>query len=227
MTGGLFAPHSLLFGNVPESFLLEAALRMLCLYLVLLLAMRVMGRRMSSQLNRNELLALVSLAAAIGPALQDPQCGLLPPLLIAVWVAALQRAIAWWTFRSRRFDELANGETEVLLTNGRIELDALRRSTISRERLFAELRAQGFLQLGAVERVYLEANGSFSVLPADHPRPGLSIVPHWDPELANELDYDDGWRVCERCGATTRSERPQSGCARCQARSWQPAVCRG
>jgi uncharacterized membrane protein YcaP (DUF421 family) len=197
---------------------------MLCLYLVLLLAMRVMGRRMSSQLNRNELLALVSLAAAIGPALQDPQRGLLPPLLIAVWVAASQRAIAWWTFRSRRFDELANGETEVLLVAGHVDLKALRRSTISRERLFAELRSQGILQLGAVDRVYLEANGAFSMLRAPQAKPGLAIVPDWDPELANELDYDPAWRACDRCGTTTRSERTTSSCAVCKAHAWKPAA---
>jgi hypothetical protein len=59
---------------------------------------------MSSQLTRNELLALVSLAAGVGPALQDPQQGLLPPLIIAVWVAAMQRAMAYLSVLSRRFD---------------------------------------------------------------------------------------------------------------------------
>ena len=49
-------------------FVPEAVLRLFVLYWMLVWSLRLMGRRISSALSRNELLALVSLAAAIGPA---------------------------------------------------------------------------------------------------------------------------------------------------------------
>jgi uncharacterized membrane protein YcaP (DUF421 family) len=222
MKHSLFDPRDLFIGHTPLMFLLEVVVRILFLYAVLLIAMRFMGRRMSSQLTRNELLALVSLAAAIGPALQDPTRGLLPPLVIAIFVVALQRITSRSTFHSRRFDQLVNGNAEVLLADGRLQIDAMRRNGISRERLDSEIRASGVLQLGAVERVYIETNGGFSLVLAQRAKPGLSIVPAWDPGLAEELQYDDSVRACATCGGT-RSAQDDS-CQFCHAEEWRPAV---
>jgi uncharacterized membrane protein YcaP (DUF421 family) len=219
-----FDPIRLFLGNTPPIFLVEVALRMLFLYLVLLAALRVMGRRMSSQLTRNEMLALVSLAAGVGPALQDPQQGILPPLIIAIWVAAVQRGVAYMTFRSRRADEIANGKSELLLQDGRLQLQALRRNSISRERLFAELRSRGFLQMGAIERVYIESDGSFSTIPGPKNRPGLSIVPEWDPELAARQSRDPATQSCGRCGSLKRESDSRKPCRFCRALDWRAAV---
>jgi uncharacterized membrane protein YcaP (DUF421 family) len=194
------------------------------LYLVLLVALRAMGRRMSSQLNRNELLALVSLAAAIGPALQDPERGLAPPLIVAGLVVALQRLLARLSFRSRRFDEIANSSAQVLLLDGRLQLRALRENAISRERLFAELRSAGVLQLGGVDCVYIEPNGTFSVFRSSEDKPGLSIVPSWDPKMAQAQVSDAAQVACDRCGALRPSDEAKQRCPVCRSPFWRQAV---
>jgi uncharacterized membrane protein YcaP (DUF421 family) len=224
MTHKIFDPHDLFIGQTPLVFLVEVAVRMLFLYLVLLVAMRFMGRRMSSQLTRNEMLALSSLAAAVGPALQDPTRGLLPPLVIAICVVGLQYLVGYSSFRSRRFERLANGSAEVLLADGRLQIDALRRNGISRERLIAQLRGNGVLQLGAVERVYIETNGAFSFVLAERARPGLSIVPNWDPKLAEELNYDESVRACVVCGATRNDSAADHSCRFCHERECRAVV---
>jgi len=68
----------ILIGEEPISFLLELIIRAAVVYLVLMLSMRLMGKRMSSQLSRNELATLVSLAAAVGVPMMAPDRGLLP-----------------------------------------------------------------------------------------------------------------------------------------------------
>jgi uncharacterized membrane protein YcaP (DUF421 family) len=224
MTHKLFDLHQLIIGKTPATFMLEVTVRMLFLYAVLLVAMRFLGRRMSSQLTRNEMLALVSLAAAVGPALQDPTRGLLPPLVIAICVVGLQYLISYGTFRSRRFEQFAEGKAEVLLADGRLQIDALRRNGISRERLVAQLRANGVLQLGAVDRVYIETNGGFSLVLAESPRPGLSLVPEWDPKLAAELEYDQGARACAECGGTVSGPNGSDSCQFCRAHEWRPVM---
>ncbi|HEY0742788.1 MAG TPA: hypothetical protein VGD40_15065 [Chryseosolibacter sp.] len=53
----------ILLGEVPPAFLLEIVLRIIVVYLILTVAMRILGKRMAAQLTRNELAAMVSLAA--------------------------------------------------------------------------------------------------------------------------------------------------------------------
>jgi len=74
--------HRFWFGQLDARFLPEVALRMLLLYIGMALAIRLMGRRTSSSLTRSEMLAIVALAAAVGPAIQAPDLGLLPALMI-------------------------------------------------------------------------------------------------------------------------------------------------
>ena len=56
------------------------------MYFVLIGALRLMGRRMASSMTRNELAAPVSLAAAVGPAMEAPDRGILAPVAIATIV---------------------------------------------------------------------------------------------------------------------------------------------
>lgn len=79
----------ILFGaEVPPVFLVEVLIRIIIIYLLLIGSMRIMGKRMSSMISRNEMIAMISLAAAIGIPIQDPARGLLPAFIIAGIVIA-------------------------------------------------------------------------------------------------------------------------------------------
>jgi hypothetical protein len=71
------------FGEVPGGFYWEVVLRIAVIYLILMVSMRLMGKRTASQLSRNEMIALVSLSAAIGVPLQAPDRGILAAVIIA------------------------------------------------------------------------------------------------------------------------------------------------
>lgn len=203
----------LLRGELPWSFLLEIALRVFVLYVILILATRLMGRRLAGALSRNELLAVVGLASAMGPAVQDPARGLLPPLLVASSVVMVQKIIARVTVRSRRFESLIQGGTATLIADGRVEIAELARNAISRERLFAEVRSQGFTHLGAVRRAYLEPDGAFTFVKNDELTPGLSVVPAWDEELRQEQRTSPRL-LCANCGAAMPEPEHES-CSSC------------
>lgn len=90
----------ILFGDTPYEFLIEVIIRILFIYILLVLTMRFMGRRMEAMISRNELIAMVSMAAAIGIPMLTPDRGLLPAVVIAVVVITIQRVIAYITTRS-------------------------------------------------------------------------------------------------------------------------------
>ncbi|HYP77689.1 MAG TPA: YetF domain-containing protein [Polyangiaceae bacterium] len=206
-------------------FVPEALLRLTLLYVLLIVALRLMGRRMSSGLSRNELLALVSLAAAIGPAIQTPEQGLLPPLIIAVWVVAFQRSMTLATFHSHRFENLSDGTVSTLVSDGRIDLRELRRCALPVERVHAQLRGEGIINLGQVARLFFEPGGAFSVVRREQEQPGLSLVPEWDEPLKKTQRATPAMNVCGVCGALD-AEHPPRVCPACSSpEPWRPAVC--
>ncbi len=215
----------ILMGEVPGGFLWEAVIRILFLFLMLLVAIRLMGQRMASSLTRNELAALTSLAAAIGVPVLDPSRGLLPALIIAVVVIAFQRFISKATFRSKKMERVLLDHNNILIEDGCINQKEMLKAGLSQERLFAQLRSEGIDSLGKVQRLYFEPSGKFTLLEAPEPVPGLPILPDWDQ------DYTDDWETlsdkfaCCNCGHINKSPRkPTTPCERCGHLEWRPAA---
>jgi hypothetical protein len=81
----------ILMGDAPWNFLLEVIGRGAVVYLVLLLFMRLLGRRIVAQMSISELAVILMLGACIGLPLQAPLQGLVPPLAVLVAVLICQR----------------------------------------------------------------------------------------------------------------------------------------
>ncbi|KUG08300.1 YetF domain-containing protein [Solirubrum puertoriconensis] len=216
----------ILQGQVPWSFLFEVVIRIVFLYLLLVVSMRLMGRRMASMLNRNEMAALVSLAAAIGVPMLAPDRGLLPALLIATVVVLTQRGIAQWARRNKSFERISQDDVSIIVEDGRLQHSAMLETLLSRERLFAELRFAGLDHLGKVKRAYMESNGSFTVLKQPEPQPGLTLLPGWDEEYISEQPKAPDTYACCNCGHVrhSRGHDPNTACDHCGEKRWTQAV---
>jgi uncharacterized membrane protein YcaP (DUF421 family) len=210
-----------LFGETPPEFFIELVIRSFVIFLLLIVSMRFLGRRMAAQLNRIEMIALFALAAAIGVPLQAPDRGLLPAVVIAVVVVLIGRLVASWSFRSQRFESIAEDDYTTLVLDGIILMDKLKMTRITVERLVAQLRGEGIRQLGEVKRLYFEANGSFSLIKEDRPKPGLAIIPEFDRELYTAQKKADQ-KVCKRCGH--QQAKQETKCPNCGSDEWIPAV---
>src|SRR3954468_20425666 len=105
----------ILLGEVPGSFYVELIIRSAVIYLLLMLSMRLMGKRMSGLLSRNELVAMVSLTAAGGTPLTSPDRGILPAVVIAIVVIYIERGISTIAFRNEKFERYAVGKLDILV----------------------------------------------------------------------------------------------------------------
>jgi uncharacterized membrane protein YcaP (DUF421 family) len=221
----VFELQRFLVGETPWGFLLEALLRATLLYFLLVVSMRVLGKRMAATTTRNELAALVALAGAIGPAMMTPDRGLIPVLVVAVVIVCTARLIAAGSFRNPSFEHVSQGDVTILAQDGELAPDALRTVTLSRERIFSQLRSKQVENLGRVQRFYMESNGSFSLVQYAEPRAGLSIVPDWDHEFGSAQPKADGVLACAHCGhVIQRGASESQPCARCHERRWKDAV---
>ncbi|ACT91786.1 DUF421 domain-containing protein [Dyadobacter fermentans] len=211
-------------GDVPAAFYWEVVLRIAIIYLILMVSMRLMGKRMASQLSRNEMIALVSLAAAIGVPLQAPDRGILAAVVIAIVVVAIQQLAAWLASRNQKLESVTQGDMTILVADGVMQLDNMRKTGISRERAFAQLRSNGVVQLGQVKRLYFEAGGTFTFMKEDDPSPGLGILPGHDHQFELRRYRPSDRMVCDKCGLVAPYHDYSGNCVRCDGEKIVMAV---
>jgi uncharacterized membrane protein YcaP (DUF421 family) len=217
----------ILIGEIPYSFFLELILRAFIIYVLLIVSMRLMGKRMSAQISRNEMAAVVSLAAAVGIPLMNPDRGILPALVITIVIVLFTNFIASRVAKDEKFESLTQDDYGALVKDGVLNLEVMERTRVTRERLFAQLRFSQKTHLGTVKRLYFEANGLFSLVDEPNPKPGLSILPDdLDPDFSARKLTKTNQKICQHCGqlgegliATARSR-----CSNCGAIAWVTAV---
>lgn len=214
----------ILRGGAHWSFLLDVALRVLFLYLLIIVSMRLLGKRMGPQLTRNEMAALVSLAAAVGIPMQSQTQGLLGALVVAVVVVGMARGIAWYSTQNQKFERMALDDIDILVKNGCLQMKALRVTALSRELVMAQLRSYGIDHLGKVRRLYLEPDGVFTLRTEEEPKPGLSLFPDYDKEMLGRQRKAEGCFACFHCGHLTKGARPRGVCDHCGENDWREAV---
>lgn len=203
--------HRLLFGEASPWFLVEVCLRAALTYVGVVAFMRLLGPRVAGQFTLFEMSVTVVIAAAIGVPLQSADRGLLPALLLVLTLVALQRLIAEISVRRRRFQTRISGDLSLLLVDGHLRLDALRSNALSRETMYGQVRACGYLHLGQVSRIYIEPSGAFTVVPAAAEMPGLPVVPAMDRELLEFMPASG--QACTACGMVL--DEPETPCVVC------------
>ncbi|MVN91627.1 DUF421 domain-containing protein [Mucilaginibacter aquatilis] len=214
-----------LYGDVPAEFYTELVIRAAFIYIFLMVAMRLLGKRMSSQLSRNEMAALVTLAAAIGIPLQTPERGLLPAIIIGFIVVYVGKWIAHRASNNQDFEKFSQGNIDVMIKDSVMELGNMKRSRITRERLVAELRSSGIKHLGEVKRLYMEANGTFTLIKQDPIKPGLVVLPLFDHDYIDQLNKPTDITVCGSCGLTRQGPvQSNENCSNCNKHQWTDAV---
>lgn len=211
-------------GDIPPAFYLEVILRIAVIYLALMISMKLMGKRMASQMSRSEMIAMVSLAAAIGVAMQTPERGILAIFIIAAVVIFLQQATAWLSSRNQQFESIAQGNLTTIIADSQLVLKNMKRTGITRESAFAQLRSNGIRHLGEVKRLYFEANGEFSVVLNNEKKPGLCILPDIDTEFIQHSCRTADLLLCSRCGQPAGSKPLSDPCCYCGSQQKENAV---
>jgi uncharacterized membrane protein YcaP (DUF421 family) len=216
--------HRFLFGNASWPFLLEVLLRTSVTYLLIVITMRLAGRRIAAQYTLFEISVVVTLAAAIGVPLQASNRGMLPPLIIALVTVVLQRLLSRIGAAHRRIETLISTDVSLVVKDGRFELGELSRAALPREKVYEAMRLRGLQHMGQLSRLYMEPSGAFSMVLARPAQPGLSVLPDFDEELRQEA-CADGWSACLVCGHAVHLDVETAGaCAECSAADWVDAV---
>jgi uncharacterized membrane protein YcaP (DUF421 family) len=157
--------HTLIFDHMFQLPLpiLEKLLRPVIVYLVLVLLLRLFGKRELAQLNPFDLVVLLSLSNTVQNAIIGEDNSVTGGIIGAFSLLAINWLVVRVLFRSRRLTRAFEGRATILVHDGQIDQRALERESLSREELFEVIHRQGFEDLHQVRKCELEPNGTFYV----------------------------------------------------------------
>jgi uncharacterized membrane protein YcaP (DUF421 family) len=155
-----------MFELAPGETILTIILRSALIYVVVLVGLRLSGKREIGQMTVLDLVVLLLLSNAVQNAMVGPDTSLIGGILAGGTLLIMNRLFAMLRLRSPRLRRALMGSPTVLVLHGEIIPAAMRREGIDDEILMAALREHGLPDVSGVDMVVLETDGSISVVPA-------------------------------------------------------------
>ncbi len=214
--------ETLLFGEEEANFLMEVALRCGIIFVVVLVTLRLMGKRGVKQISVFELVVILTLGSAAGDSIIYRNVGLLPCIATLLMVVLLYRLVTHFIGKSPKFEELVEGKPVMLIKEGRFSIENFSLEPLAYDEFFAELRLRGVSHLGQVRTAILETSGDVSVFFYEDGDvlPGLPILPDDFSEKVLRIVKPDHYS-CEYCGNTEHLTKPgQHACKICKHEVW-------
>jgi uncharacterized membrane protein YcaP (DUF421 family) len=133
-------------------------------YVVLIVILRISGKRTLSKMNAFDFVVTVALGSTLATILLSKDVALAEGALALGLLVALQYVVAWLSVRSDRISRLIKSEPAMVLYRGEFLRESMRRERVNAAEVHQAVRAEGLAGLGEVEAVVLETDGSFSVI---------------------------------------------------------------
>ena len=143
----------------------EFILRGVIIYVILIVLLRLTGKRQVGQMAPFDLVLLLVLSNAVQNSMNGGDNSVIGGIISAVTLVGLNWFVGILTFRSRTAEALIEGRPELLIHNGRLFEKALERSKLTRHELMSALREAGCDSLEDVRCAMLENDGNISVIP--------------------------------------------------------------
>ena len=133
-------------------------------YLLLVLALRLSGKRTLSKMNAFDFIVTVALGSTLATMLLNHDVALAEGVVAFSLLISLQFLVTWTSVRFLWVRRVVTGEPQLLLSRGAFVDVALRQTRITESEVRAAVRAAGVGDMEAVEAVVLETDGAFSVI---------------------------------------------------------------
>ena len=151
--------------------------RTVLFYFALILVIRLLGKRQVGQMEPSEFVVTMLIANLASVPLEDPDLpihyGLVPMAIVFV----CERLISLLCLKSIRLRRLLCGKPVILIENGHLLEQNLRRTRVNLDELSGHLRKEGVLAMEEVQFAILETNGSITVFPYP-PKPEKQELPY-------------------------------------------------
>ena len=159
-------------------------LRAIILYIIVLVVMRLMGKREIGQLQPFELAISIMIADLASVPMSELGIPLTNGIVPILALLVIYMIISILNMKSVNFRKIMSGKPAILIYRGRIDEKALRKESITINELQERLRVDNIFNLGDVEYAILETNGELTVIQKPEKRTltpqDLNISPEYE-----------------------------------------------
>lgn len=145
-------------------------------YAVLILVLRITGKRTLSKMNAFDLVVTVALGSALANTILSKTTSLAEGVTALTLLVCLQYAATWWAVRSAWFRGVIKAEPTLLVHRGQLLRPAMRKERVIEDEVLTAVRASSSAELHSRLSVVLETDGSLSVLSEDDAPGGRSSL---------------------------------------------------
>ncbi|WP_333870300.1 DUF421 domain-containing protein [Desulforamulus putei] len=146
-------------------------IRTLILFTLVVVALRLMGKRQIGKLQPYELVIIVMIADLAAVPMEDIGTPLISGIIPILTLLFVEVTISFLSLKSERLRGVVCGTPSVLVENGKIVEPELKRLRYNINDLLEQLRAKNFPNIADVEFAILETSGEISVVPKSQKRP--------------------------------------------------------
>lgn len=140
-------------------------IRAIIVYLVLILVIRLLGKRQIGQMEPSEFVVAMLLADLASVPMQDGSIPLVAGVIPIVTVLGAELILSGLSMHSVKVRRVLCGKPVILIGNGKILQNNLRRTRVTLDELMGHLREKDVLDISQVQYAILETNGNLSVFP--------------------------------------------------------------
>lgn len=139
-------------------------LRTLILYISVVVAVRVMGKRQIGELDPSELVVTILISDLAAIPMQDLGIPLFAGLVPIGALVALEIIMSFFALKSRSFRRLLNGQPAIIIRKGQLDIEKLRQMRLTTDEIIETLRKQNVTSVSDVKYGVIEPDGTLSVI---------------------------------------------------------------
>ncbi len=156
-------------------------IRTIVLYVIVVGAMRLMGKRQIGELQPSEFVVAILISELTAIPMQDPGIPLLSGVIPVLTLISCEIVLSSLTLVSPRIRRAISGRPSILILNGQIDQAEMHRLRYTVDDLMEELRLAGYMNVDAIDFAVLETNGKLSVFPKAPEQPLTAGMMHISP----------------------------------------------
>ncbi|PJI36503.1 DUF421 domain-containing protein [Acinetobacter pseudolwoffii] len=215
---------SIFIQDTTWAFASEILLRCMLMYIMIILFLRLTGKRGVRQLSIFEVAIILSLGSIAGDPMFTEDVPLIQAVLVMSVIILMYRLTTWLMMKFQWFEDLLEGKPIYIVEDGQLVVKSIKNGKMSHDEFFSEMRLQGAEHLGQIRTGLLETDGKFSILffENEQVRPGLPLFPK-TCVIAKEIQPKKLY-ACIYCGQVQPLSNIQQCCPRCDSAEWAEAM---
>jgi uncharacterized membrane protein YcaP (DUF421 family) len=217
--------NNIFLNDLQWDYAIEIIIRTILMFSVILIFLRLSGKKGVKQLSIFEVAIIIGLGSAAGDPMSNQENAIIPALIVFATILLFYRLVTWLAAKKEKFESILEGDPVYIIEEGRFVILDSSEHMFGKDEFFSEMRQQSIEHVGQIETAILETNGnvSFFFYEDSDVKPGLPVLPKKYEKKSKRLNTH-GKYACTYCGNVEDIKEETHQCSRCKKEEWVEAI---